>query len=249
MQTRSPLAAVAALALGIVLGFVLGQIGPRAELAEREEEVADLERRLERADTGGWRSPVPGFDRILRAPEDESEARVERPLGVDPAGSDPAPTTEVASADGPDGGVPRARWRERWRDDSPDDRLEGFQRAASIQQVRRMQSRAAILQQADLADEEIVELDDALSEMNDALQGHGEELLILAMGDEPPPARDLLGITHDVTGILHRAQVRVERVLGPERAAQVDPSALEIWNHVDLSRLEPAARAAIERTP
>lgn len=254
MQTRSPLAAVAALAIGIVLGFVLGQIGPRAELAEREEEVADLERRLEHADTGGWRSPVPGFDRILRAPEDERapsgpipEPRSEAD-GADPATGDPAPA-EVVAVDGLDGGVPRSRWRERWRGDSPDDRLEGFQRAAAVQQVRRMQSRAALVQQADLDDEETAELDAALGEMNDALQGHGEELLILAMGDEPPPARDLLGITHDVTGILHRAQTRVERLLGSERAAEVDASALEIWNHVDLSRLEPAARAAIGRAP
>jgi hypothetical protein len=50
-----------------------------------------------------------------------------------------------------------------------------------------------------------------------------------------------------VTGILHRAQLELEEVLGPERAAAVDPSALEVWNHVDLGQLEPAARAALER--
>jgi hypothetical protein len=112
-----------------------------------------------------------------------------------------------------------------------------------------MQSREALRQQGDLSDEEIDEVDAALQEMNEEIYGHGEELVVLAMGDEPPAARDLLGITHDVTGILHRAQLRLETILGPERAANVDPSALEIWNHVDLAQLEPAARSAIERSP
>lgn len=239
----------------MVLGFVLGGVGPRAELAERDAEVAELERRLEEADTGGWRSPVPGLDRILRAPRD---ARAEGTPGtpLPPAGEGAALEREAAPAAEPgpddgraglDGGVPRARWRERWRDARPTDRLEAFERAVSVQRVRRAQSRAALVQQAGLSDDELAEVDAVLAEMNGALAGHGEELLLLAMGDEPPPAHDLLGITHDVTGILHRAQLRLEGVLGPERAAAVDPSALEIWNHVDLGQLEPAARAALER--
>lgn len=254
VQKRLPLAAVAFGAVGVVLGFVLGGIGPRTELADREAEVARLERRLEAAAPGGWRSPVPGLDRILRAPP---EASADRPLpAADPAdapgGADAPEVAEPAPIDAPaggalDGGVPRGRWRARWRENAPADRLEGFQRIASLQRVRRMQSRAALTQQADLSDEEVAEVDAVLEEMNRSLAGHGEELLLLAVGDEPPPARDLLGITHDVTGIMHRAQLRLEGVLGPERAADVDPSALEIWNHVDLGPLEPAARAALER--
>jgi hypothetical protein len=242
------LLAIVTLAVGIVLGFVLGGIGPRGSLEEREEEVARLERELEQADTGGWRSPVPGLDRILRAPRSEGA-----PLPAAAGGDERAEPGAEASAEGPevvtDGGVPAPRWRERWREraeSSPEDRMATFRRAVSIQRVRRMQSRAALRQQGDLSDEEIEEVDAAFAEMNEELYGHGEELLMLAMGGEPPPARDLLGITHDVTGILHRAQLRLEGVLGPERAAEVDPSALEIWNHVDLAQLEPAARSAIE---
>ena len=92
-------------------------------------------------------------------------------------------------------------------------------------------------------------LDEALVEMNDALLGHGEELVLLAMSNEAPHARDLLGSTHDVTGILHRAQLRMEAIVGPDRLDAVDPSALEIWNHVDLTQLEPAAEASARTTP
>lgn len=236
--------AVGGVAIGLVIGFVLGGVAPRVALEAREEEIAELREQLEDADSGGWRSPVPGFDRILRGPEqgprplpmgDERERSAEamdreRELGVTDAG--------VAE---------EGRWRDRWEEDRPEDRLAAFQRAAAIQRVRRVQSRAALFEQADLSDDERAEVDTALAEMNDALVGHGEELLLLAMSDEAPPARDLLGITHDVTGILHRAQLRLEDVLGPDRAGAVEPSALEIWNHVDLAQLEPAARALAER--
>ncbi|HEY8430682.1 MAG TPA: hypothetical protein VIL20_20020, partial [Sandaracinaceae bacterium] len=148
-----------------------------------------------------------------------------------------------------DGGVRPIAWRERWPagGGSTGDRLEAFRRAAALQRVRRVQSRAALAQQAGLDESELAEVDAAIAQMNEELLGYGEELVLLAMSDEPPAARELLGITHDITGILHRAQLRLEAIVGPERAASVDPSALEIWNHVDLARLEPAVRAAIER--
>jgi len=244
---RLPFVALACVAVGVVVGWLLGGVGPRVEVAERDEAIADLERRLEEADTGGWRSPVPGLDRILRAPEEDERAlRVLPPAddGVEVAG-DEGGASDPAVAYG-DGGVPRSQWRDRWEDRDPEDRLAAFRRAASLQRVRRVQSRAALVQQADLTGEEAREVDAALSEMNDALSGYGEELILLAMSDEPPAARDLLGITHDITGILHRAQLRLEGVVGSDRMGDVDPSALEIWNHVDLARLEPAARAAMQ---
>ncbi|MEC7519167.1 MAG: hypothetical protein VYE22_04840 [Myxococcota bacterium] len=245
MRSRLPFTALGFSALGIVLGFVLGGIGPRLEADTQAEEIARLERQLAEVDTGGWRSPVPGLDRILRAPRDEAPA--ERPLPVAPP-----PEEGEAEVYAPDGGAaPPRRWREQWRDraseTAPSERLAAFERAASLQNVRRLQSRAALAQQGDLDDGEIAAVDEALERMNADLQAHGEALITLAMSDEPPPARDLLGITHDVTGILHRTQVRLESILGPERAAEVDPSALEIWNFVDLYRLEPAARAAMQR--
>lgn len=247
VRARVPFAAIGFVCVGVVVGFVLGGVAPRLEVQERDERIVELERELEAADTGGWRSPVPGFDRILRAPEqarvDEAPPPEGRPL---PREGELAPPPEASAP--LDGGVeaPRGRWRERWHEDAPQDRMVAFRRAASLQRVRRMQSRAALFQQADLNEAEQQEVDRALAEMNEELYGHGEELLMLAMGERPPEARDLLGITHDVTGILHRAQLRLEGVLGPERAGGVDPSALEIWNHVDLAQLEPAARSAMQ---
>ena len=240
------LIAIAGAAAGLVLGFVLGGIGPRRELAAARNEVERLEAELE-SGGGGWRSPVPGLDRILRSPDGEGAS-------ADEGGpvEEPTPTTEGRGSppiDGLDGGVPREGWRDRWRSGrrSRQERYDAFSRAASVQRVRRIQSRAALVEQAELAEEEQAELDGILGDLNDSLGGYGEEILLLAARDEPPPPGDLLGITHDVTGILADAQRRMEALVGPERSASVDPSALEIWNHVDLDRLEPAARTALER--
>ena len=250
VRGRLPFVAIGFLCLGILVGFVLGGIGPRLEVAEREVQIAELERELEAADTGGWRSPVPGLDRILRAPERPRERGAPEPVDGRRAQAEPGtPLPDAVPIDGGVGGEERPRWRDRWQEEAPEDRLTAFRRAASIQRVRQMQSRAALFQQADLDEGERAEVDAALLEMNEELYGHGEELLMLAMSDAPPEARDLLGITHDVTGILHRAQLRVETVLGPERTGDIDPSALEIWNHVDLSQLEPAARSAMQAAP
>lgn len=228
------------MAVGIVIGFLLGGIGPRRELAARDEEVTRLQRELDEADRGGWRAPVPGLDRILRGAEGAPSAPDER-VAVEEARirSAASETADAPRAVDLDGGVAPIGFGRRWAERSSEERLEGFRRAVSVQRVRRVQSRAALAQQAALNDAELAQVDEAFARMNDELAGYGEEVLMLALGDTPPAARDLLGITHDVTGILHRAQLRLEEILGPERAASVDPSTLEIWNHVDLARLEP----------
>lgn len=222
--------AIVACAIGAVGGYVLGGVGPRTELARAEDE-AERFRQDQEVRGATWRSPVPGLDRILRAPEEEPEGVRHR--------------DEISDA-GLDGASPS--WRERWRErgeESAPARLEAFQRAAAVQRVRRVQSRAALVDQAELEDDEVQELDAILAQFDDDFSAHGEEILQLAARTEPPPARYLLGVTHDVTGVLRDAQIRLEELLGPERAAAVDPSALEIWNHVDLDRLAPAAESAL----
>lgn len=244
---RLPLVAVVALAAGVVVGFLLGGIGPRRQLAAREAEVEQLTEELEAADTrSGLRSPVPGLDRILRPPPEIGDDQDED-IAED---TDEWRDARWDRARG-DGGVRRRRgwmWGRRGRGRGAEETpLESFQRAVSIQRVRNVQSRASLEQQAGLESEELAQVDAAVEEMNQALVAYGEEMILMALEGERPPARDLLGLSHDVTGILHRAQVRLEEIVGPERMQDVETSAAEVWNHVDLERLEPAARVAVER--
>ena len=68
--------AIAALSVGIVIGFLLGGTGPRRELEDVREEVEQLEEALAEAEPrAGLRSPVPGLDQILREQRSERQAR------------------------------------------------------------------------------------------------------------------------------------------------------------------------------
>ena len=227
MSMNRGAAVLAGLAVGVVLGFLLGGFGPRRQLAAAEDDIVALEEQLANTHAPSrLRSPVPGLNEILR--ERRDERREEEHSEGDDAG--------VAM----DGGTTD---EDAWDDDP----LEAYHHAASLQRVRTVQSRAALQEQGELSDADLVEIDDAIMVMNNQLVGYGEELMFLALqGTEPEPG-DLLGITHDVTGVLHEAQLELQRVVG-ERANSIDPEALQIWNYIDLDQLEPAARAAIDRT-
>lgn len=242
-MNRAPLTALAALALGLLIGFVLGGISPRRELVASQEEVEMLEEALEEAPSRNLRSPLPGFERILRPPPRDPRREREDTQDED----EDTPSRAQRSSPG-DAGVIAAGGSDEEDEDEVESPYAAFQRAASVQRVRMLQSRAALVEQGDLDETEVVALDAALQTMNDALVGYGEELILFAEGGERPPPRELLGITHDVTGILQTAQLELEGILGTERAGEVDESALEIWNHVDLELLEPAARSAMERS-
>ena len=241
-MNRAPLVALGALALGLLLGFVLGGVSPRRDLVASQAEVERLEAALEEAPRQGLRSPLPGFDRILRPPpRDPNRERTRDDPRED---SDERRSRDFMGDAGVANRGPRDEDTEDGEDETP---FAAFQRAASVQRVRMLQSRAALVEQGGLDETEVAALDDALQSMNDALVGYGEELILLAEGGTRPPPRELLGITHDVTGILQTGQLRLEALLGTERSEAVDASALEIWNHIDLELLEPAARGVMER--
>lgn len=225
--------ALAGVGIGVVIGFLLGGFGPRRQLAIAEAEVVALEEELENTDAPSrLRSPVPGLNEILRERRREEPRTSDAGIALDGG---------TAADDG--------EWDEGADDDEQwdDDPLEAYRHAASLQRVRTVQSRAALQEQGDLSDAEMNTIDAAIARMNDELLGYGEELMFLALqGTEPEPS-DLLGITHDVTGVLHEAQLELLAVV-EERSHEIDEEALEIWNYIDLDRLEPAARAAIDRS-
>ncbi len=137
---RAPLTALSALALGLILGFVLGGVGPRRELVASQEEIASLEEALEEAPRGsGLRSSLPGFDCILRPPARDSREgqRDEDSAGEEGEEGEGARMRAQRNAFG-DAGVAPYDDEDENEDES---RYSAFQRAASVQRVRMVQSR------------------------------------------------------------------------------------------------------------
>jgi len=240
--------AIAWVCAGIVLGFALGTIPGRREAAGEKRRAARLERELARRRHGlpGMASPLPGFDRML-TPEDgppPGDRRARRAARRNAGGQEPgAAAAGKAPAAPPAGPEPTAP-------PPSDDPFGEFDTLVEAQRARAAQSRAALAEQAGLDEAQLRAVDRIVAQMNDELMPYGDELIAMATSDEPPRPRDMLTLTHDVTGILSEAQLAFEQSVGDGAEEIDDESVLEVWNYVDLERFRPyvdQAREARER--
>jgi len=243
--------------VGVVLGFLLGTIPGRREVAGLEGRVGKLELQLARADEassgGALGAPLPGLGSMLRGARLADGRRHARRAagatatdaaivdggvapGVTVADSRSAAPSGAAIEDDdrfdPDGGVARGR-----------SALERFDLAVDAQRLRASQTREALREEAGLDDAKMAEVDRAVAHMNERLAPYAEELVQLTMAGERPRARDMLSLTRDVTGILAEAQAQMDHIVGDEQMDGVDDSAAQIWNYVDLEKFRPAVEA------
>ncbi len=221
------------LVVGVVLGFVLGGIGPRSETAALRTELDEIREQLiaaqKRTRQRGM-SPVPLLDRALRPrPPARPAAEPDEDDGDLPEGGGPE-LVVVPDAETEAGAAP--------------DPLEQFDLAAEAQHLRAEQSRRALAEQAELDDEELETFDGIVNRMNDRLAEHAGDLIWMAQSGEAPETREMLRLSHEVTGVLYDTQVALEEVIGDESLDDVDPQASTVWNHVDLEVFREAVEDA-----
>ncbi len=270
---------IAFVSVGLVLGFLLGGIGPQRELSKVSLELKQLKRQVDRLDRPNpLRELLPALANArstrvsarstalpARAasgqptPADDERAPTQADPGSRPSGAlilrgsdDDVSAGSAASRTraNADNGEPTPTDGEEGaaNDDDRTDRPRGFRslnlsrfdELSAAQAMRFAASRAALIEQADLSDEETVAVDQTVKKMNDDLSGYGEEILSQASSEEPPSPSQALGLGHDVSGIMYEGQKQLEGIVG-KRANGVEPEALEIWNYVDMQRLRPAA--------
>jgi hypothetical protein len=222
---------------GVVLGFIAGGYAPNRAIATHEEELSRLQDELLKARRqAARRSPlsVMGLD---RAGAPQSRPDPQEGEAPDP-GEDPV-TAQVAEAPSDSGGAPVVA-----EPGAPRDPMAEFDLAVQAQRVRVEQSRAALIEQAELDDAQVAALDQAMAEMNDRLAELGPDLLRLAQSADEPDSRALLGVTHEVTGILYDAQTELDQVIGDQAIEEVDPQSREVWNYVDLDSFRDTVQAA-----
>jgi hypothetical protein len=214
-------------ALGIVIGFVVGGIGPRLDLAVLQAKLNETRAELALAEQKSRKRPtlpVPGMSEMFGPAADfDDEPDAEQ---------DDDTLAEDAEFD------ERAPSNDSGMDDEPpltaEDIAEEFDIAVDAQRMRAAQSRIALQEQADLSDEDMVEFDNIVDDMNVALTEYGDALMDIALSGEEPEAEDMLGLTHEVTGILYDSQTAVNDLVGTTGMDEADPSARQVWNHVDL---------------
>jgi hypothetical protein len=274
-----PFRVLGMVALGVVLGFVLGGLAPRAQLADRERELAALKKRVERFDrpsvlgeffpafarsesgSRGKREPASAAQREggtanqkppipdAREPQvSKTSAAPSRALGGRVQHESGALESQVNAA------APGSRDPENGDDDS-EERAEAtpraldmsdFDKLVAVQRLRIAASRSALIEQATLSEQEVVQLDRQVAKMNEELSSYGEEIVQQATAEQMPPASQVLGLGHDLSGIMLEGQQGIDKMLG-ERAAGVDREAKEIWNYVDVSRMREVAEQLLPK--
>lgn len=219
-------AALFAVVIGVVVGFLLGGMGPRRKLSEAEARIADLEKKVAEAQKRSRSTrpelflPFPDMDRRLPAAPAPQAGAAPRPEGEE---GEEAPT-----------GTP-----------DPEDARRAFELAADAQRVRVRQAKEALVQKANVGPKEMAEVERIIAEMNAKLKQYADEMAdLVASGDEPDP-RELLDVTHDVTGVLLEAQTAFEEQVG-DGLAGLDDSSQQIWNYVDLETFREAFDRASE---
>jgi hypothetical protein len=212
------------LGLGVVLGAILGAIPVRRELARAEAEL------------------VSARAKAKAAPSPRSEPRF-LPFGLAPPPRE-APETPKGEdtgkpPDGPEVVAVPAEPR------SPEERRRQFGLAVDAQRVRIAQNRAALIEEAELDDAELQRFDAIVADLNADLVEYADLFVDAALGEEDFGSADLLGVTHDVTGVLHDSQVALDELMGSPAAP--DDEARQIWNYIDLETFRPAVEQLEEQ--
>jgi len=219
---------------GLILGFLLGRAGPSIEKGELKEQLAAAEDRAEKAERE--RVPrsliLPGMGEVLPGATDRGSTATD------------SAHYEVRSSDGKtvtqDTGEPAGE--PDFSGPAPG-LTEQFELAVEAQGLRSAQSRAALIEQADLDDVQLAEIDAAMLRMNDELALLGGDLMAVAMSGEEPDPTEMLGLSHDVTGILYEAQLSMEDSVGLEAMGDVDPQAAQVWNYIELEGFREAVES------
>jgi hypothetical protein len=222
---------------GVVLGFLIGGVGPNRELAElneRYDALQDENLKLQRRRSTGL-DALGAMDRLLPGAALPTRTEHAGPDGRPP--DEPEPGRPPLSTDAPPATAPSEL-------PPPAEPIEEFEAAVEVQAARAAQTRAALAEQADLSDAELEEFDAITDQLNLALADHADQLVELALLGERPAPSALFGLTHEVSGVLLESQESLEALLGEDVVAETDPEALLVLNHVDLEIFRDSLFAA-----
>lgn len=200
-------------AVALILGLVLGGLGPRGRVRDLEQRVTEL-RRTQSRDVGR-RIFGEVFAPRVDAPPDAPPAEPE----PDAAEPDPSPAPD------PSPGAERPRVR------GPD--VAEAQRMKDGLDLRRAQAAAALREQAEATDEQMDEVDRIVADMNADLTSLAEEFVASVNAGEEPTRRDMMSFAADTLDVLMATEDALTGVLDPAQLEQLDDKALDPTAYVD----------------
>ena len=222
-------------ALALLLGLVLGGVGPRAELNRMMQTVdsVDVERckntlgedlaSLFGAAKGGG-VPLVGLSPPAPAPALARGPSAER-LQHDTAEAE-AMLEQIRAEEEAVAEEVRDEVRAALQDS------EELLLARSALELRRAQARQALIDEADPDGGQLDEIDDAYESMNGTLEGLAGELAEIVLAGEEPDRRRAMEFAADALDAMLVAEDRVLRSLDEDQRAELGQDAANPFNHV-----------------
>ena len=223
---------IAIAAVTLVLGVILGGLGPRGEVRALEERIAALED----SGRGDCRSTV-GSDlaALMNAGvSSRGPAKPERnPLGDrDPdviAAENPEAAELVEEMNGSEEAV-----REEIRDDLENGISgEDLELARTALELRRAQARAALMEDARPDDTQMEDIDTAVKDMNTQLMGMADELAAMIENGEEPSRREAMEFAADALDTMIGTEEAMRAALDEDQIAELEDGALDPFSYID----------------
>lgn len=224
--------------LAFLGGVVAGGLGPRAELRTLRAELLEAERTAAQA---GRRSATSELTDLLVGGV-RSSADPERPhRGSEERGA-PAPQAEPEEL--AEDGLPVGEARDEVQ--PAEEGASRFELMADALELRRAQARAALVEDARPTPEQLDQIEQALVEMNEELEGFARELVALSAEGREPGRRDAMRLGLDALDLLVVTEDRMLEALDPDQRANlreastdptsfVDPAVLQIMSGLERS--------------
>lgn len=212
-------------AIALLLGAGLGRFTLQGELTRArialsaaeaqpcEDRGTAVGRQIARALSGGpvveSREPAPRVQRPREAPEPSSE-----------------PSAIVTGDDPEDFDL------EDLENMSDEQREQSFEAISDAMALRRAQARRALIEQVEPSDEQLFEIEDAMTTMNDLLAEEAA-LFVDTVRDHEPTQRDGLEFARNTIDVLLDADDAMRATLTDEQLQQADPEVVSPFSFLD----------------
>ena len=219
-------------AVALLFGLILGGVGPRAELTRMMHTVESVDAERCKNTFGEDLASFFGAAKggglpLVGLPE------AERPT--------PGPTQEQLLRDSPEAEEMLEQIQaeeEAVADEVTDEMRAALQDSDELQlaraalDLRRAQSRQALIDEAEPDGVQLEEIDDAYGSMNETLEGLAGELAEIVLAGQEPDRRRAMEFAADALDAMLVAEDRVLRSLDDEQRGELDQDAANPFNHV-----------------
>lgn len=217
-------------AVALVVGLVIGGLGPRSEARGLREKIEELSSRECESGGGMGKEIAEVFrGRPLSTNLPEIEVAEPDPAAV-PDAAEPEPVDRrgkrgkrgpVVQVDGEDVSSEDTRTPE-----------EAVQMAREAMELRRTQARAA-LAEAGATDEQLASIDTAMDRMNQDLAALTETFVATVQAGGEPDRREMMMFAADTLDVLIEGEDALYGVLDEEQRDGIDEAALDPFSYID----------------